>query len=88
MHFKQDARAALEPRPQSTRPTYPFARGYSPPRASRLLSPAFRLRSALRARLRGATAKRYGDGELYIAFIGGLIVAACVFVPFLPRLAL
>jgi hypothetical protein len=77
----------LEPRPQSTRALQPLARGYHPPRAHRLASGAFRLRNAVRARLCGFRSHRYGEGHLYMAFLGGLVIAACVFVPFLPRLA-
>ena len=65
----------------------PKVQARTPPRTARLIALAFRLRSALRARLRSATATRYGDGELYLAFVGGLLLATCVFVPFLPRLA-
>lgn len=86
MAFHIGAGAALEPRRQSTRPPAPLARGYTPPRASWLATHAFRLRKALRARLRAATAARYAEGDLYLAFVVGLILAACVFVPFLPRL--
>lgn len=80
------ASAALEPRGQSTRPPLPLARGYRPPHASWLAIHAFRLRKALRARLQALGAARYGEGDIYLAFIGGLLIAACVIVPFLPRL--
>jgi len=40
---------------------------------------------AMRIRLHGESAPRYGASELYIAFVGGLVLAACVFVPFLPH---
>lgn len=80
------AGAALEPRGQSTRPPIALARGYTPPRAYLPATHAFRLRKALRARLRGLTAARYAEGDLYLAFVGGLLLAACVFIPFLPRL--
>lgn len=86
MAIQIGAGAALEPREESTRPALPLARGYTPPRTAALLTLAFRVRKALRARLRAARAIRFADGDLYLAFIGGLIVAACVFVPFLPHL--
>lgn len=87
MIFPIGAGPALEPRAQSTRAAMPLARGYTPPAPSPLVAAAFRTRRALRASLRGLTAKRYGDGEIYLAFVGGIVVAACVFVPFLPRLS-
>jgi len=84
METKIGAGSALEPRPQSTRPCPAQARGYRPPRTG-LIAAVWRTRTALRARLRAATAPRYGAGELYIAFLGGLVLAACALVPFLPH---
>ena len=87
MQTKIGTGSALEPRAQSTRAGHTLAQGYTPPRTTGLMALAFRLRNALRARLRGPTATHYGEGELYLAFVGGLLLATCVFVPFLPRLA-
>lgn len=87
MAFPIGAGSALEPRAQSTRAAHVLARGYTPPAPSPLASLAFRTRRALRTRLRGLKAARYGEGDVYLAFIGGLVIAACVFVPFLPRLS-
>jgi hypothetical protein len=87
MTFPIGAGSALEPRTQSTRAALPLARGYTPPAPKPLVAVAFRAHRALRARMRSLTAKRYGDGEIYLAFVGGIVIAACVFVPFLPRLS-
>lgn len=88
METKIGAGSALEPRSQSTRPHPPLARGYRPPRrAGRGGGAIHQARSALRAHLGRTNAPRYGAGELYIAFVGGLVLAACVLVPFLPHLA-
>jgi len=85
METKIGAGSALEPRPQSTRPHSPLARGYRPPRRFDVISAADHAKRALRTQLRRATAPRYGACELYIAFVGGLVLAACVLVPFLPH---
>lgn len=87
MAFPIGAGPALEPRTQSTRAGHHLARGYTPPAPAPLVALAFRLRRALRVRLRGLAAARYGEGDIYLAFLGGLVIAACVFVPFLPRLS-
>jgi hypothetical protein len=87
METKIGAGSALEPRPQSTPHHAPLARGYRPPRRRGLIAIARCTRSAVYAHLSRATTPRYGAGELYIAFVGGLVLAACALVPFLPHLA-
>jgi hypothetical protein len=85
METMMGAGPALEPRPQSTRPHSPLARGYRPPQRLGRMGAAGQAKRALRAQLRHASAPRYGAGELYIAFVSGLVLAACVLVPFLPH---
>lgn len=85
METKIGAGSALEPRPQSTRPHLPLARGYRPPRRLDLVGAGYQARSELRALVGRVTAPRYGADELYIAFVGGLVLAACALVPFLPH---
>jgi len=80
METKIGAGSALEPRAQSTRAHTPLARGYKPPQGTGQAQA-----HAMRIRLHGESAPRYGASELYIAFVGGLVLAACVFVPFLPH---
>ena len=72
---------------QSTRRQEPAARGYHP-------SPAPIVPRALRAALRGLRAltaalrprrRPYSEPELVVAFLTGLLLAACTFLPFLPR---
>ncbi|WP_199098985.1 hypothetical protein [Dyella sp. ASV21] len=44
------------------------------------------MRAAVRARWAAFNASRYGEGDLYLAMVCGVVIAAGVFVPFLPRL--
>jgi len=74
---------ALEPQPQSTRAAQLVARGYTPARPLCLVAAWFHFRKALRAHLRALSTAQYHTGELCVAFLGGLLLAACVFVPFL-----
>jgi hypothetical protein len=87
MHIKRNAELMLKSRTQFTRRAQPVARGYGPPPHLPLVDAAFRFRGALRARLRAIKANRYSEVDIYTAFLGGLLTAFCVFVPFLPRLS-
>lgn len=87
MKSSDGARAALEPRRQCTRPRTIVARGYTPPRPHRVLHLALRLRQQARGQQRAIQTAFRPEGQVLVAFVAGLVMAACVFVPFLPRFA-
>lgn len=71
------------PLAESTRRQEPAARGYRPKPASWAERAAW---AALRALATLSHRRRpYGEQELFVAFVAGLVLATCVVLPFLPR---
>lgn len=73
------------PRAQSTRRHEPVARGYHPTPAPMPLRVAWAVLRGLRALRMAGRRRLYGEPELVVAFLAGLVLAACTFFPFLPR---